>query len=80
MMIIDIRSSSKYENGHIEGAISIPFKELITKYDKYLTFDEEYYIYCDSGNTSSMLVNYLNKLGYHCVNIDGGYANYLLRE
>ena len=39
-----------------------------------------YYIYCDYGNRSKHVVSYLNSLGYNCVNIEGGYNNYLLEK
>lgn len=72
-MIIDIRSNSKYKIGHINGAINIPYKELYLNYRRYLNKSTRYYIYCDYGNLSLDLVNYLNNLGYNCVNLDGGY-------
>lgn len=77
--IIDIRKYSEYLNGHIKGAISIEEKELVSKPMMYLNKEKTYYIYCNHGNRSRICVNYLNSLGYHTVNIDGGYANYLLR-
>jgi len=78
--IIDIRDSYKYNLGHMPNAINIPYKELIDNYSKYLNKDTKYYLYCDSGNNSRVLVNKLNKLGYKTINIDGGYNNYLFRK
>ena len=73
MNIIDIRNRKDYLLGHIDGAESIPYFELFSNYNKYLNKNETYHIYCKSGNTSKRLVEYLNSLGYHTVNIDGGY-------
>ncbi len=78
-MIIDIRDKSRYMMGHIKNAVSIPFLELSLHPEKYLNFDNTYYLYCDTGSRSYLLVSYLNQMGYHCVNLDGGYSNYLLR-
>ena len=77
-MYIDIRDNNSYNNGHIDGAINIPFKNLLVN-PKLLNKNEIYYIYCQSGNNSKILVNYLNKLGYSCINVSGGYSKYLLK-
>ena len=76
--IIDIRDSFKYDLGHIPGAVNISYYELINNPIKYLDKDKKYYLYCDYGNTSRVLVNKLNSFGYNLVNISGGYNNYLL--
>lgn len=78
-MIIDIRSYSKYLEGHLKNAVHIPFSELYLHPENYLNFDQQYLIYCDSGMRSKILVLYLKKHGYNCVNIDGGYANNLFK-
>ena len=78
--IIDIRSKNKYYMGHIPSATNIEYLELLSNPSKYLNKNEIYYLYCDSGYTSSMVVNKLNNIGYNTVNIDGGYNNYLLRK
>ena len=74
--IIDIRRYSDYLNGHIDGAISIEEGKLINNPSMYLNKDKIYYLYCNYGNRSKICVNYLNNLGYHTKNIEGGYHNY----
>lgn len=76
-VIIDIRSESLYLKDHIPEAISIPEKELFFHPEKYLSYNEIYYIYCSSGVRSRLLVSQLNKLGYHTIHIIGGYRDYL---
>jgi len=78
-MIIDIRDFSSYQKGHLNGAISIPFNKLLLYPEKYLRKDVEYRLYCNSGSQSKMLTSYLNRLGYHCVNIEGGYLKNLFK-
>ena len=78
-IIIDIRSFYEYQKGHISGAICIPEQELINSSSKYLKKDITYYLYCNHGHRSKNVSNFLNKLGYHTVNILGGYYNSLLR-
>ena len=73
MNIIDIRNKNDYLLGHIPNAISIPYNDIFLNPSKYLNKNDLYYIYCRTGVTSKKLVNYLNKLGYNTVNIDGGY-------
>ena len=79
-MIIDIRSNYKYMIGHIDNALNIEYHDLLLNYKKYLNKNEIYYIYCDSVVRSKIVVSKLNNLGYNCVNIDGGYSNYLLNR
>ena len=78
--IIDIRERNRYLQGHIPNAISIEATELSKYPEKYLKKDSTYYLYCDSGFRSKILTQRLNRLGYHTVNIIGGYNNYLLRK
>lgn len=78
--IIDIRDSYKYNLGHISGAINIPYLELLSGSNRYLSKNNIYYLYCDYGNISKMVVNKLNVIGYKLISIDGGYNNYLLRK
>lgn len=73
-MVIDIRSFSDYQKGHLMGAIHIPPTELYREPEKYLRKEVCYTFYCESGNTSFLLVEYLRSLGYQCVNLEGGYS------
>ena len=77
--IIDIRTKDKYLKGHIPDAININYMELLINYKKYLTKNQKYLIYCDSGTRSLSLVNRLQSLGYDVTNLTGGYNNYLRR-
>lgn len=76
---IDIRSKRDYIKGHIDGAINIESYDLLLNHKSYLKKSNVYYIYCNNGFKSKIMVNKLNNLGYNCVNVDGGYNNYLLK-
>ena len=76
--LIDIRSSNKYNSSHIPKAINIPSNILINNPNKYLNKNEIYYLYCDSGHTSSNISTMLNNMGYNTKNILGGFNYYLL--
>lgn len=79
-IIIDIRSSYKYSLGNIPNSINISEYDLMYNHNRFLNKVDTYYLYCDSGFRSNRLVSYLCSLGYKCVNIEGGYNNYLLEK
>ena len=73
-IVIDVRSLNEYNEGHIKGAINIPFDEIenIT-YDK----DDTIIVYCASGVRSSNAANILSDMGYTSLyNLDGGLLNW----
>ena len=75
-IIIDIRSKYMYNMNHITNSINIDSVELISNPNKYLEKNKKYYIYCQTGNTSKIIVDRLNNLGYNTVNVEGGYNLY----
>ena len=78
--LIDIRSVEKYNDNHIPGARNIPKVLLVKNYYNYLNKYEKYYIYCQKGIESSKVCNLLNSLGYHAINVIGGYENWILNN
>lgn len=78
--LIDIRSVEKYNDNHIPGSINIPYEKLLANYQKYLTPNETYYIYCQKGLKSLKVVQILNRLGYRTANINGGYESWILEH
>ena len=63
-LIIDVRTEAEWNDGHIEGAILIPY-ELIG--DKIGTVDKDskrIYVYCRSGRMSKIAKENLEKFGY----------------
>lgn len=61
-IILDVRTKEEYNEGHIVNSINIPYDEINenTKLDK----DKIIFVYCRSGNRSSIAYNTLNNLGY----------------
>lgn len=78
--LIDIRSIEKYNDNHIRNAINIPKIMLVKYYFKYLDKNKIYYIYCETGEQSIKICSLLNSLGYHTINILGGYENWILNS
>ena len=63
-LIIDVRTHDEFIEGHLPGAINIPYQqiELLTTFapDK----SQSLFIYCRSGRRSGIAETALNKLGY----------------
>ena len=78
--IIDIRSNQSYNNNHIPSATNIPLEKLILEPKKYLQASSIYYIYCQKGISSPKICQILNKMGYHTINILGGYEEWILQN
>ena len=75
-ILVDIRNAYYYNLSHIEGAINIPYYNLLNNYNHYLDKDKVYYLYCDMGEQSNEIAQRLSKFGYNVYSIDGGYAKY----
>lgn len=80
LIIIDIRSIQSYNNNHIPGAINIPFEKLIIAPKEYLELNLQYCLYCQKGLISSKACQILSRLGYHVVNLHGGYEEWILQN
>ena len=78
--IIDIRSIEKYNNRHIEGSINIPLEKLLIYFNKYLSKNKKYYIYCQKGIQSKKVCQILKNSGYNVINIIGGYESWILNK
>ncbi len=76
--LIDIRDKYEYMLGNISQSINIPYNYLMMNPENYLEKDKIYYIYCDSGSKSRKVCTHLNQLGYHTVDLIGGYMRYKL--
>lgn len=77
-ILVDVRSPKEYEEGHMEGAISIPEYEIKKKAKILLPNKEKVIIvYCSSGGRSKKAKEELKNMGYkHIYNLYNGYQNY----
>jgi rhodanese-related sulfurtransferase len=72
-VIIDARTQSEYDEGHIPGAILIPEYEIASRAEKELTDKNQLIlVYCRSGRRSKIAAAELVKLGYTNVKEFGG--------
>ena len=72
LVILDVRTVSEYESGHLEGSINIPVEVLSGRLSE-LNPDDELLVYCRTGNRSTTAVGILRENGYDRVyHMDGG--------
>lgn len=72
MVILDVRTPSEFDDGHIEGALNIPVDDLEGRLDE-LSEDEELLVYCRTGNRSTRAVGVLEDAGFTKIfHMDGG--------
>lgn len=73
-VIIDVRSSEEFNEGHIKNAINIPLDEI-----KDINYNKEtnIIVYCATGIRSSEAAKELKDMGYSKIyNLDGGLLNW----
>lgn len=75
MLIIDIRQPDAYAEGHLKGAVNIPYGPAVAENLEKIPDDVMLYVNCYSGQTSSQTVALLNIAGKYATNIQSGYNN-----
>ena len=77
--IIDVRSTQEYREGHLDGAINIPYYEINNNICKILpNKNKEIVLYCSAGTRGKKAYKRLIKLQYNNVyNLYGGLENWL---
>ncbi len=76
-LIIDIRSESEWESGHIAGSINIPLTQLGKRLAE-IPREKAAVAHCQGGYRSSIAVSLLEKQGYENVfDLVGGYKAWL---
>lgn len=63
LVILDVRTVSEYDSGHLEGAINIPVEALSGRLSE-LNKNDELLVYCRTGNRSTTAVGILRENGY----------------
>ena len=64
--IIDVRTSSEWNSGHLDGAINIEWQNILSL-SKDISKNEKIYLYCRSGNRSGKATKILLDNGYQNV-------------
>ena len=72
-IILDTREQDEFDEGHIPGAILIPYTEIENKAEEILPDkDKQILVYCRSGRRSKIAAENLAALGYTNVKEFGG--------
>ena len=72
-IILDTREQDEFDEGHIAGAILIPYTEIENKAEEMLPDkDKQILVYCRSGRRSKIAAESLAKLGYSNIKEFGG--------
>lgn len=72
IVILSIRQPKAYAQGHIPGAINIPWGKGMQEYFGQLPEDKKIVVYCYTGQTAGQTVAGLRMLGYDAVSLNGG--------
>ena len=73
-IIVDVRSTQEYNEGHISGAINIPHYEIIKNVKNIIkNKNDNIILYCQMGTRSTEACKNLKRLGYmNLYNLYGG--------
>ena len=74
MFLIDVRGATDYDEGHIVGAVNMPFgSTAIADNLEFIPNDVPVYVYCYSGQTAAQVTTVLKVAGKDAVSIKGGW-------
>jgi len=74
-IILDVRSKSEYNGGHIRGSINIPVDQLKNNLNRLPDKNKPIITCCASGMRSGMAKTLLIGNGYHAVYNGGGWMS-----
>lgn len=72
--IIDVRTTSEFNNDHIEGASSLPYTR-IREHLATIPKDKRLFVHCASGKRASLATSFLRAHGFDAVHVDGSYEH-----
>ena len=75
-LVIDVRSKSEYNTGHIKNAISIPLDNIDDVLTRIKDKNTTLLLYCQSGKRALEAAKYLAEHGYNNVYTFGGIASW----
>lgn len=71
-VLFDVREPYRYKQGHLQGALSMPYGVIKDKDYK----DKKIIVYCDFGGQSMLAARHLAEQGYEVYNMVGGIYYY----
>jgi len=69
-MILDVRNASEFSEGHLSGAVNVPYTRLKSRLDE-LPRDKRLYIHCGSGKRAALAASFLRLEGFDALHVDG---------
>ena len=75
-ILLDVRTSKEYQEGHIPGSKNIALQNIEKIASMAKDKETPLYVYCYSGSRSSHAVSILRRMGYTNVTNIGGIAAY----
>jgi phage shock protein E len=67
-VIIDVRTKTEYQQGHVEGSKNIPLNEIKLKLDTIRKWNKPVVTVCRSGSRSALAKNLLKTAGIEVYN------------
>lgn len=81
-LLLDVRTESEFDEGHLPDAICIPHTRILTKVTE-LPQDRSIAVHCAAGGRSTAVASLLARMGYHTLAIDENIdaaASYFVRD
>jgi hydroxyacylglutathione hydrolase len=73
-LIVDVRNTSEWDEGHVPGASLIPLPQLVERLDE-IPRDADVVVHCQGGGRSSIAASVLKRAGVERVaNLTGGFS------
>lgn len=63
-LLLDVRTPQEFAQGHLDGAVNIPFDELAARLTEIGAKDRQVVVYCHSGRRSALARQTLSDAGY----------------
>lgn len=76
IMVLDIRAEDAFEEGHIPGAVLVPFKTVGQNLDQ-LSKTKPVYVVCYTGQTAGITVAMLRIAGYNAISLSRGMTGWV---
>lgn len=74
-LFIDTRQILEWEAAHVQGAVVIPFYEVLDRLAE-IPRDKDVYVYCGSGYRASAVTSVLEHFGYkNVIHVDDNFDN-----
>ncbi|WP_179274758.1 MULTISPECIES: rhodanese-like domain-containing protein [unclassified Rhodococcus (in: high G+C Gram-positive bacteria)] len=70
-ILLDVREDDEWQAGHAPDAVHIPMGDIPSRVGE-IDNQSEVYVVCKAGGRSARVVEYLNRVGYDAINVDGG--------